>query len=491
MLILRLTKPPVVAAVVLMLTTVAGAQPPPGALAASRLSDQVTRTVSAAQAAGYPVSAQDILGKPPPPSENAAIAVYARWHALVTVSRLVSSLDEQMMTDASRANATPEQISAAQSVLINKREAFDVIHSASQYKSCVFEKDYSRGPLTLFSELTDMRVMTRFLMAESSILLHEGKPALAARTASIGFNISSHCAQVPGTLAAQVSYVIDSITLKQLENILTGAPDDISCRDAVQQAIADREPSERPTSALHTSLAMAIIEAGLMRISDDRLSQIVGQHDGNIIDLLNSIVVTDGDSPVGALNDEVKPASLPVMNVAPPYSSKQNYGQWVDTNELVALSFLRPVVDASVRPFDERMAAATSAVSSIAAMVVQEIQRQSKSGPSATPLAALNCEVVYNFIRQRGDDYVEARAADLKTALQLFAYRAQHGQFPDNLIEASPQPPIDPFDGRPIKYRKEDKGFVLYAVGRNHNFDGGIPAKPLPLDEAAMRYQMP
>ena len=33
--------------------------------------------------------------------------------------------------------------------------------------------------------------------------------------------------------------------------------------------------------------------------------------------------------------------------------------------------------------------------------------------------------------------------------------------------------PIDPFDGKELRYRKLDKGFVVYSVGENLSDDGG------------------
>jgi hypothetical protein len=33
--------------------------------------------------------------------------------------------------------------------------------------------------------------------------------------------------------------------------------------------------------------------------------------------------------------------------------------------------------------------------------------------------------------------------------------------------------PLDEFDGKPLRYRREDEGFILYSVGTNLVDDGG------------------
>ena len=40
---------------------------------------------------------------------------------------------------------------------------------------------------------------------------------------------------------------------------------------------------------------------------------------------------------------------------------------------------------------------------------------------------------------------------------------------PDYLIVA----PIDPFDGKPLRYKKLAKGYVVYSIGTNETDNGG------------------
>ncbi len=59
----------------------------------------------------------------------------------------------------------------------------------------------------------------------------------------------------------------------------------------------------------------------------------------------------------------------------------------------------------------------------------------------------------------------------------LAAHRAATGSFPQSLEELIPQQlvtlPLDPFSGKPFRYRLTDHGFLLYSVGPNTTDDNG------------------
>jgi hypothetical protein len=76
----------------------------------------------------------------------------------------------------------------------------------------------------------------------------------------------------------------------------------------------------------------------------------------------------------------------------------------------------------------------------------------------------------------------EARClADLRlalTALALEQFRAaRNNRYPAGLSELTPNYLVtilmDPFDGQPLRYRKQDDGYVLYSIGSDLKDDGG------------------
>jgi hypothetical protein len=63
------------------------------------------------------------------------------------------------------------------------------------------------------------------------------------------------------------------------------------------------------------------------------------------------------------------------------------------------------------------------------------------------------------------------------TALAVERYRRRHGRWPESLAELKDEflreVPLDPFDGQPLRYRKDGAGVIVYAVGADGKDDGG------------------
>ena len=64
-----------------------------------------------------------------------------------------------------------------------------------------------------------------------------------------------------------------------------------------------------------------------------------------------------------------------------------------------------------------------------------------------------------------------------RCALALALHKKEKGKYPDLLdvlvSDYLPRMQMDPFDGKPIRYQLQDKGYVLYSIGRNRRDDGG------------------
>jgi hypothetical protein len=64
------------------------------------------------------------------------------------------------------------------------------------------------------------------------------------------------------------------------------------------------------------------------------------------------------------------------------------------------------------------------------------------------------------------------------TAIALKRFRLKHGNFPDKFSELTPEfvavVPLDPVDGQPLRYRRNEDGtYLLYSIGDNGVDDGG------------------
>jgi hypothetical protein len=85
-----------------------------------------------------------------------------------------------------------------------------------------------------------------------------------------------------------------------------------------------------------------------------------------------------------------------------------------------------------------------------------------------------------NWVRFRLDEYICDREAInllLQTDLAIRLFQRDRQHLPRTLAELSPQylphVPIDPYDGKPLRYRPGSNDFVLYSVGFDRYDDGG------------------
>jgi hypothetical protein len=80
---------------------------------------------------------------------------------------------------------------------------------------------------------------------------------------------------------------------------------------------------------------------------------------------------------------------------------------------------------------------------------------------------------------------VKGQLSCAETALAIERYRLKYGRLPDSLDrlvgEFIDKVPLDPFDGKPMRYRKleGDGGYTLYIIGEDGVDDGGLGRKQM------------
>lgn len=90
-------------------------------------------------------------------------------------------------------------------------------------------------------------------------------------------------------------------------------------------------------------------------------------------------------------------------------------------------------------------------------------------------LSGLLLPTFWNAIIRTAGSFARIRL--VRTALAIERFRAEHNRLPESLDELVPgllpAVPADPFDGAPLRYRKLEKGYVVYSVDRDGQDDGG------------------
>lgn len=72
---------------------------------------------------------------------------------------------------------------------------------------------------------------------------------------------------------------------------------------------------------------------------------------------------------------------------------------------------------------------------------------------------------------------LEATFLAARTGLACRLFKSRTGQYPESLEALIPgvlkEVPIDPFTGKPLVYRRDGEGFIVYSLGSNQKDDGG------------------
>jgi hypothetical protein len=80
----------------------------------------------------------------------------------------------------------------------------------------------------------------------------------------------------------------------------------------------------------------------------------------------------------------------------------------------------------------------------------------------------------------------------VRAGAAVLVYRGSHGGvLPESLGAALSPLPTDPFDGKPLHYRRDGAGFVVYSVGPDGKFDGGAPEAKLSSGNATLMFRYP
>jgi hypothetical protein len=105
----------------------------------------------------------------------------------------------------------------------------------------------------------------------------------------------------------------------------------------------------------------------------------------------------------------------------------------------------------------------------------RQIEQWEKAIPEAPPLARLLLVAGPKLVE--GCQHSRARLSCAVAAVAAERYRRRQGRWPDSLEALVPgqlaRVPADPYDGRPLRYRRHAEGVVVYAVGPDRQDNGG------------------
>jgi hypothetical protein len=420
----------------------------PRTLAANLLPSQpgsYAQEIAAAKREGVPIGPQALQAPLPPPEQNAA-ALYTQMILLRKTRPLSQEDDGAIAAVAGHKMPSAEQWTQARLVLQHRPDLLRLIHQVAARPQCVFTRDWSNPNAILSPELAQMREAVRLLTAESLLLAQNGKPLEAVRNEALGFRIAHHADEENWLIGYLTAINSDAITLNSMEKILTMAGNDPAVADAVQKEI---EKAWTPPDLIHSLRS----EAGIQ----------VGE-----VEMLRKL----GPASLGQFAGDSSP------DAATLHMNPQAWNAFLDANGAYMLHQMRTSINAAKRPFLE------------ATPILRSLDAQTMQGKSLTHLLAVIILPQFALGAEKRAS-IQALADTVRAAAAVLAWKARHGAFPATLAQALTTVPTDPFDGKPLRYRQEGTGFVLYSVGKDGTFDGGTPDKQPSSRDVVFRYPLP
>lgn len=411
----------------------------------------LAREEASARSEGIPLTAAQLQRPLPPPSQNAA-PLYVKLTRLLHDKPLGLPKYAEGM-DAFHAY-TPQQVASVRKTLAARQDVMTLVHQAADKPQCVFVRQWGRGLDLELPEYQQMRKAARLIKTESYLLARDGHYEEAVSDQARGFHIAKHAASDPLLISYLVGNASETITLIGMQSILAQVGPDAVVIKQVQQ----NTRSEFAPLPLCVPLAN---EAATMEPVFRQLHQ--GQHQG----------IQWFDASLGNLTSGKKIASDP-SNSAQSVSATEEklVSDTIDAQQANYLSDVLQMVAVADAPTKKRRAVYASLL-------------------DASALSARNGARTMSFILlpdgqklDQDDLRLKAREAVTLAAASLLAAKAKSGAYPATLPQGFP----DPYTDKPLLYRPEGSGFVVYSAGPTGHFDGGKPGAKVPGQESLFRY---
>ena len=378
--------------------------------------DATERRLEALRAAGYPTGFAELAqyNRPPQGAPNAADTYMRAFAAFVPPADWTALPSWTPTGLLRRGEPLPEgMVKAISECQAANEECLALVHEAAGIEHCRYDWDYSG----LWPHLSTIGDCARLLQDKALLCAHRGQIEAAMVCVLDGLRLGGALRRQPLVVSSLAGSHYCAIALRSLERILSRA------------AVTDRQLRELSDvlAAIADSPGLVdtmITERGFMLGNCERFFATKGLRSGSAIRWLPG-------AKERALTD--------------------------------ILDYMEACVEAARLPGTRRMAR------------FHEI-RQEVEGLSALHTVVKALVPMMGRIAER--DLVFRTRLDLaRTALAVERYRLASRTLPATLDVLVPQylkeVPLDPFDGRPIRYTLPTSGYVLYSVDTDGQDNGG------------------
>jgi len=400
------------------------------------LKSELERRFDAIRAAGYPVTCTELdkWYSIPPGAQNAAdsFAEAFSYHQQWTGQK------RQLLPIVSRAPlpARTEPLAEATKTVIveylaaNYRE-LELLHKASAIEHCRYPVDFTKGLAAQIPYLSDIRAAAMLFALEAVLHAENAESQSAIDSITSVFSLADSLSNQPIAISHLVCIACRSLAVKSLEY----------CINRVQ--FTDEQ----------------LAELGRMLAEAQDLSALTRAWAGERCQGIEFF-----NDPVAQPDSLRADLSLPSAPLVFLYQA----AGLSDKDALIYLDYVEGCIKANQLPLHQRREAVEA--------VEDELGAVSK-------IHVLLHKFVPALSRATEQDLATiGRLRTAQVAVAVERYRLAAGRLPDTLADLVPGyldvVATDPFDGKDLRYKKLDVGFVVYSIGEDETDNGGKETPP-------------
>ena len=325
---------------------------------------------------------------------------------------------------------TEETKSLIAQYLADNRQTLELLHKGAAIEHSRYPVDLSKGLVAFMPDFENIRHGARLLKLEAILDAENGKPEQAADSITSAFGLARSLSKEPVLVSQLVRIACQALALSTLEHAVNRTEfTDEQLVDLSQTLVNAEDPC---------AMTRAFIGERCEGLSIFKMPA------AKILPVLD--MASNRPHPLGALAITL-----------------YRFAGLADMDAIIYLDLMNDYIKAIQLPPQQRQEAAdavdsrfdkTSRIHVLLHVIMPALSR---------------CTTI--------DVRFAAQFRTAHAGLAIERYRLAAGELPESLADLIPTyldaVPKDPFDGKELRYKKLETGFVVYSIGKDGNDDGG------------------
>jgi hypothetical protein len=405
---------------------------------------QLVHEEQLAEREGIPLSRSSLMDVKPPAAQDAG-PIYEQLRTIW--KGRANDEDNIILSNVCQSHSpTPAEMSSARLALKRQAHALTLIHQAASRPHCVLQIHWEmQNPADIqYPQLAIVRRSTRFLEAESIVMASDGRYSDAVRNAALGFKVAGQGANGKSAIAYLLGVACDAITLGAMRKILYLYGDKPGVAALVHDEVTQNFKPPSPAASLRSEAAINIA--------------------------LLEYVRANGWPSLYALTEETPRFRDKVLEAT--ILRGKLWDGMRNTDGVYIVQHMRKAIPIADRPYFQIRSALVALDNDVATTTKPVI------------VAQLVLPTLEKLLGKRAQ--VQNDAQMVMLASQIIDQHIPGSAYPLSVHTAT-----DMYTGKPLRYRREGSGFIIYTPGLEGAFDGGSPTTRPKFAEYVFHYPMP